>query len=116
MDTALWIVVAAALTAIMTGAGALPFLVVRKVGDRTIGWSNAAAAGLMLAAPDYLFVETFQPFLPMGLGLVAGAMIWMVFSELYPDALAKVDHGSAATAVTLAFSAMMAFQILVLAH
>ncbi|MDZ7709472.1 MAG: hypothetical protein U5K36_04810 [Roseovarius sp.] len=43
-------------------------------------------------------------------------MIWMVFSELFPDALEKVDSGSAATAVTLAFSAMMAFQMLVLAH
>jgi len=247
LETALWIVVAAALlTAIMTGAGALPFLVVRKIGDRTIGWSNAGAAGLMLAAshsliaegvsldvtltlvgvlvglgaivvadrllagagdvqvadlqgaggakallilgimtahsfaegvgvgvsfagseglgayittaiafhnvpeglaialvlvprgspvwkaalwavftslpqpimaaPAYLFVETFQPFLPVGLGLAAGAMIWMVFSELYPDALEKVDHGAAATAVTLAFSAMMAFQMLVLAR
>ena len=90
MDTALWIVIAAALlTAIMTGAGALlPFL----------------------------FVETFRPFLPVGLGLEAGAMIWMVFSELYPDALEKVDHGSAATAVTLDSSFMMTFQLLVLAH
>ena len=247
MDTTLWIVGAAAfLTAIMTGAGALPFLFFRKLGDRTIGWSNAAAAGLMLAAshalvaegvsldvtlvmagvlaglgaivladrllsgagevevadlqganaakalmilgimtahsfaegvgvgvsfagsdglgayittaiafhnvpeglaialvlvprgspawkaglwaiftslpqpimaiPSYLFVETFRPFLPVGLGLAAGAMIWMVFSELYPDALDKVKSGSAATVVTLAFSAMMAFQMLVLAH
>ncbi|MCM2563628.1 ZIP family metal transporter [Lutimaribacter sp. EGI FJ00015] len=247
MDTTIWIVVAAALlTAIMTGVGALPFLFVKKVGHRTVGWSNAAAAGLMLAAshslvaegvslditltllgvllglgaivladrllsgagdvevadlqgagaakallilgimtahsfaegvgvgvsfagsdglgayittaiafhnvpeglaialvlvprgspvwkaalwaiftslpqpimaaPSYLFVETFRPFLPIGLGLAAGAMIWMVFSELYPDALEKVDSGSTATAVTLAFSAMMAFQMLVLAH
>lgn len=247
MDTSLWIVIAAALlTAIMTGVGALPFLFVRQIGERTMGWSNAAAAGLMLAAshsliaegvsldvtltlvgvlvglgaivvadrvlsgaegvevadlqgagaakallilgimtahsfaegigvgvsfagseglgayittaiafhnvpeglaialvliprgtpvwkaalwaiftslpqpimaaPAYLFVETFQPFLPVGLGLAAGAMIWMVFSELYPDALENVNHGSAATAVTLAFSAMMAFQMLVLAH
>ncbi|TQE98485.1 MAG: ZIP family metal transporter [Spiribacter salinus] len=246
METSIWTVVAAALvTAIMTGAGALPFLFVRKLGERTVGWSNAAAAGLMLAAshsliaegvslditltlvgalaglgviviadrllagtgdvevadlqgagaakallilgimtahsfaegvgvgvsfsgseglgtyittaiafhnvpeglavalalvpkgspiwkaalwaiftslpqpimaaPAYLFVETFRPFLPVGLGLAAGAMIWMVFSELFPDALDKVDHGSAATAVTLAFSAMMAFQMLVLA-
>ena len=247
MDTSLWIVMAAALvTAIMTGAGALPFLFVKKLGKRTVGWSNAAAAGLMLAAshsliaegasldvpltlagvlvglgaivladrllsgagavevadlqgvgaakallilgimtahsfaegvgvgvsfagseglgtyittaiafhnvpeglaialvlvpkgspvwkaalwaiftslpqpimaaPAYLFVETFRPFLPVGFGLAAGAMIWMVFSELFPDALEKVDSGSAATAVTLAFMAMMAFQMLVLAH
>jgi zinc transporter ZupT len=247
METALWIVAAAALvTAIMTGVGALPFLFVRKLGDRTMGWSNAAAAGLMLAAshsliaegvsidvtltmvgvlsglaaivladrllsragevevadlhganaakallilgimtahsfaegvgvgvsfagseglgayittaiafhnvpeglaialvlvprgspvwkaglwaiftslpqpimavPSYLFVETFRPFLPVGLGLAAGAMIWMVFSELFPDALEKVDKGSAATATTLALVVMMAFQMLVLAH
>lgn len=247
METSLWIVVAAALvTAIMTGVGALPFLFVRKLGKRTVGWSNAAAAGLMLAAshsliaegvslditltmvgvlvglgaiviadrllagagdvevanlrgagaakallilgimtahsfaegvgvgvsfagseglgayittaiafhnvpeglaialalvpkgtpvwkaglwaiftslpqpimaaPAYLFVETFRPFLPVGLGLAAGAMIWMVFSELFPDALENVDSGSAATVVTLAFSCMMAFQMLVLAH
>ena len=43
-------------------------------------------------------------------------MIWMVFSELYPDALEKTDKGSAATAVTLSFLIMLAFQILVLAH
>ena len=34
----------------------------------------------------------------------------------YPDALEKTDKGSAATAVTLAFLIMMAFQMLVLAH
>jgi zinc transporter ZupT len=70
----------------------------------------------IMAAPSYLFVETFRPFLPVGLGLAAGAMIWMVFSELFPDALEKVESGSAATAVTLAFAAMLAFQMLVLAH
>ncbi|WP_371059570.1 ZIP family metal transporter [Rhodosalinus sp. 5P4] len=247
METTLLIVVAAAmLTAIMTGVGALPFLFVKKLGNRTMGWSNAAAGGLMLAAshsliaegatlditltlvgvlvglgaivladrllsgagevdvadlhganatkallilgimtahsfaegvgvgvsfagseglgafittaiafhnvpeglaialvlvprgspvwkaglwaiftslpqpimaaPSYLFVETFRPFLPVGLGLAAGAMIWMVFAELFPEATEKVDTGSAATAVTLAFSVMMAFQMLVLAH
>ena len=247
MEISILIVVAAALvTAIMTGAGALPFLFVRKLGERTVGWSNAAAAGLMLAAshsliaegvslditltlvgvlvglgaiviadrllagtgdvevanlqgagaakallilgimtahsfaegvgvgvsfsgseglgtyittaiafhnvpeglavalalvpkgspiwkaalwaiftslpqpimagPAYLFVETFRPFLPVGLGLAAGAMIWMVFAELFPDALETVTPTSAATAVTLAFAAMMAFQMLVLAH
>jgi zinc transporter ZupT len=247
METSLWIVAAAALvTAIMTGVGALPFLFVKNLGKRTMGWSNAAASGLMLAAshsliaegasldivltlagvvaglgaivvadrllagagevevadlegasatkallilgimtahsfaegvgvgvsfagteglgtfittaiafhnvpeglaialvlipkgspvwkvalwavftslpqpimavPSYLFVETFRPFLPVGLGLAAGAMIWMVFSELFPAALENVESGSAATAVTLAFAAMMAFQMLVLAY
>lgn len=247
METSLWVVIGAALvTAIMTGVGALPFLFIKNLGKRVIGWSNAAAAGLMLAAshslisegasldvtltlvgvltglgaivlanrfltgahemeladlqganaakallilgimtahsfaegvgvgvsfagtdglgvfittaiafhnvpeglaialvlvprgtpvwkaglwaiftslpqpimaaPAYLFVEIFEPFLPIGLGLAAGAMIWMVFSELFPDALENVDGGSAATVVTLAFSAMIAFQLLVLAY
>ncbi len=247
MDTSLWFVVAAAmLTAIMTGVGALPFLFVKHLGKHTMGWSNAAAAGLMLAAshsliaegvtlnitltfvgvllglgaillsnrllsregevevadlsganatkalmilgimtahsfaegigvgvafagseglatfittaiafhnvpeglaialilvprgtpvwkagiwaiftslpqplmavPAYLFVDAFRPLLPVGLGLAAGAMIWMVFSELFPEALEKVRSSSAASAVTLAFAAMMAFQMLVLSH
>lgn len=247
METTLLFVFAAAFfTAIMTGAGALPFLFFKHIGDRALGFSNAAAAGLMLAAshglvgegvsldvgltlagmlaglalivlanrflsrgddveiadlsgagagkallilgimtahsfaegvgvgvsfageeglgafittaiafhnvpeglaialvlvprgspvwkvalwaiftslpqpimavPAYLFVEMFRPFLPVGLGLAAGAMIWMVFSELYPDALKKVDHASAASVVTLCFLAMMAFQMLVISH
>lgn len=245
METSLWIVLGAALiTAVMTGAGAAPFLFVKRLGDRTVGLANAAAAGLMLAAshslivegtslnvtltlvgvvvglaaivladrlladhdevavadlqganaakallilgimtahsfaegvgvgvsfagsdglgafittaiafhnvpeglaialvliprgspvwkaalwavftslpqpimagPAYLFVETFRPFLPIGLGLAAGAMIWMVFAELFPDATEKVSPGTAATGVTLAFAVMMAFQLLVI--
>jgi zinc transporter ZupT len=70
----------------------------------------------IMAAPSFLFVESFRPFLPLGLGVAAGAMIWMVFSELFPDALENVESGSAATAVALAFAAMMAFQMLVLPH
>ncbi len=58
MDISLWVVVAAALsTTIMTGVGALPFLSVKKLGKRTIGWSNAAAAGFMLAASHSLIAE-----------------------------------------------------------
>ena len=247
METSILIVIGAAfLTAVMTGVGALPFLFARTLGPRTVGWSNAAAAGLMLAAshsliaeavsldvalaltgvlaglaaimaanrlladrddteiadlqgagatkallilgimtahsfaegvgvgvsfagsdglgafittaiafhnvpeglaialvlvprgtpvwkaalwaiftslpqplmaaPAFWFVELFRPVLPVGLGLAAGAMIWMVFSELFPEAQEKVDSSSAATAVTLAFALMMAFQLLVLSH
>lgn len=243
--TLLTVTIAAAITAIMTGFGALPFLFVRDIGDRAIGWSNAAAAGLMLAAshsliaegvslsagltlagvliglaailasdrlldkagdfeiadleganaarallilgimtahsfaegigvgvsfagdeglgvfitaaiafhnvpeglaialvlvprgtavwkaalwaiftslpqplmaaPAFVFVEWFRPLLPVGLGLAAGAMIWMVFAELTPDALKKSSPNSAGAVIVLAFAAMMAFQLFVLA-
>ncbi|HKK30963.1 MAG TPA: ZIP family metal transporter, partial [Alphaproteobacteria bacterium] len=68
----------------------------------------------LMAAPAFLFVETFRPFLPFGLGLAAGAMIWMVLAELIPDALKKASPESVGTSATLAFAVMLAFQILVL--
>ncbi|MFP3921856.1 MAG: ZIP family metal transporter [Dichotomicrobium sp.] len=238
------VLIAAAITAIMTGVGALPFLFVRRVGGSTLGYSNAAAAGLMLAAshsliaegvainaeralvgvlvglgaimvsnrlipsgdglevanlggvdarkaflilgimtahsfaegigvgvsfggtealglfittaiafhnvpeglaislvlvprgtpvwqaagwsiftslpqplmavPAFLFVQTFEPFLPIGLGIAAGAMIWMVFAELIPDAMDEISGHATGTAVTLAFALMLAFQLLLL--
>ena len=242
--TLLTVTIAATITAIMTGVGALPFLFVRNIGDRAVGWSSAAAAGLMLAArhslvsegvslsaglalagvllglaailvsdrllaraghfeiadlqgasaarallilgimtahsfaegigvgvsfagdeglgvfittaiafhnvpeglaialvlvprgtpvwkaalwavftslpqplmaaPAFVFVEWFRPLLPVGLGLAAGAMIWMVFSEITPDALKKSSSKSVGAVIVLAFAAMMALQLFVL--
>lgn len=242
--TLLTVTIAAAITAIMTGVGALPFMFVRDVSERTIGIANAAAAGLMLAAshslvaegvslnpslalagvllglgailasdrllervgnfeiadlqgasavrallilgimtahsfaegigvgvsfagdeglgvfitsaialhnvpeglaialvlvprgtpvwkaalwaiftslpqplmaaPAFIFVEWFRPMLPVGLGLAAGAMIWMVFSELAPDALRKSSGRTVGAVVVLAFAGMMFFQVIVL--
>ncbi len=39
----------------------------------------------LLAVPSFLLVELFEPFLPIGMGLAAGAMIWICFSELLPE-------------------------------
>ena len=69
----------------------------------------------LMAAPAFVFVEWFRPLLPVGLGLAAGAMIWMVFAELTPDALKKSSPNSAGAVIVLAFAAMMAFQLFVLA-
>lgn len=68
----------------------------------------------LMAVPSYLFIEAFQPLLPMGFGLAAGAMIWLVFSELVPEANEHESSDNVAIAVTLAFAAMIAFQYLVL--
>ena len=68
----------------------------------------------LMAVPSYLFVEAFEPFLPVGFGIAAGAMIWMVFAELIPDANKHASSSAVGIAVTLAFAAMLAFQYLVL--
>lgn len=68
----------------------------------------------LMAVPAFLFVRIFRPFLPVGLGLAAGAMIWMVFAELIPDAMEEINGETVGLAVTLAFAGMMAFQYFVL--
>ena len=66
-------------------------------------------------APLYLllaFVEAFGPLLPYGLGFAAGAMTWMVFAELLPDAGREAPDRLFAV-VALSVFGMLAFQILV---
>ena len=64
-----------------------------------------------MAVPAFLLVEAFRLFLPFGLGVAAGAMIWRVFAELLPDALEEAPSGEVAIATTLAVTAMTAFQV-----
>lgn len=47
----------ALLTALATGLGALPFIFIRGISDRTVAFSNAIAAGLMLGASFSLLAE-----------------------------------------------------------
>jgi len=68
----------------------------------------------IMAVPSFLIVEAFESFLPVGFGIAAGAMIWMVFAELIPDAMKNASASAVGVAVTLAFAAMLAFQYLLL--
>jgi zinc transporter ZupT len=70
----------------------------------------------IMAVPAYLFVTAFSAALPVGLGFAAGAMIWMVFAELVPDAIKAVEPRWASAAVVLAFTLFAAFQLFVLPH
>lgn len=66
----------------------------------------------LIAVPAFLFVEQFKPFLPVGLGLAAGAMIWMVVSELLPEAFKNSKKEHVATLATIAVALMTLFQTL----
>jgi len=87
-------------------------LVPRGVSALKAGWWSVFSSlpQPLMAVPAFLFVFAFQPFLPVGLGFAAGAMIWMVFSELIPESVEKASHSEIAGTVTLAIIAMMIFQ------
>jgi zinc transporter, ZIP family len=64
----------------------------------------------IMAVPAFVFVDMFEPILPVGLGFAAGAMVWMVATELAPDAL---DEGRARTVLftgLVSFAGMFVFQ------
>ncbi|MEO1022346.1 MAG: ZIP family metal transporter [Bacteroidota bacterium] len=81
---------------------------------KAMGWSIFSSLPQpLMAVPAFLFVEAFRDYLPFGLGLAAGAMIWMVFVELIPEALEKCSPKSIGFWVTIAIIGMSAFQILI---
>ena len=87
---------------------------------RGVGWVRAAFWSIfsslpqpLMAVPAFFFVEVFRPLLPYGLGFAAGAMIWMVFSELVPDANEEASSNLVAVVITVSAVAMVAFQVLI---
>lgn len=80
---------------------------------QAVGWSIFSSLPQpLLAVPAFMFVSFFAPFLPIGLGLAAGAMIWMTLSELIPEALENATSPMIASAVTMAIAGMLLFELL----
>jgi zinc transporter ZupT len=64
----------------------------------------------LLAVPAFLFVEAFHAALPYGLGFAAGAMAYMVFEDLLPEAYGAARRSVVAAIVSIALVGMVVFQ------
>ena len=82
---------------------------------RAAGWSVFSSLPQpLLAVPAFLLVEAFEPFLPVGLGFAAGAMLWLVARELLPEALGEARPATVLATMAASAAAMIAFQLAVL--
>jgi zinc transporter ZupT len=82
VDT-LTVFIAALITALATGLGALPLLFRHDTGPRALGLANAAASGVMAAASVSLFVEGADRSGARSVaGLLAGAVFVLVVSRV----------------------------------
>src|ERR687897_1520392 len=111
----LFITLAIAVHNVPEGLAISLVLVPRGVGvGRAAFWSVFSSLPQpLMALPAFLFVEVFRPLLPYGLGFAAGAMAWMGFAELLPDARKEAPARLVAAVVALSILAMLAFQALV---
>jgi zinc transporter ZupT len=76
-----------------------------------VGWSVFSSLPQpLMAVPAFVFVEFFRPVLPYGLGFAAGAMVYMVFLELLPEAYEAVKPHVVGAVVTASLGAMILFQ------
>jgi ZIP family zinc transporter len=111
----LFIALALAVHNIPEGLAISLVLVPRGIGvGRAALWSIFSSVPQpLMAVPAFVFVALFTPLLPLGLGFAGGAMAWMVFSELVPDALEETDGTKVIVVVALSAAAMVASQYLI---
>src|SRR3989304_3725612 len=80
-------------------------------GWACIGWSIFTSLPQpLLAVPAALAVAFFRPLVPIGFGFAAGAMGFLVFSEMIPEGIERSGRTNLAAAVVVGFLVMMLMQ------
>lgn len=112
MTLALVIVLAIAVHNVPEGVAISAVLRPEGVGVwQCAGWSIVSSLPQpLMAVPAFLLVETFSRVLPYGIGFAAGAMIFMVFEEILPQAYDHERRHPVAVTVTVTLIAMLIFQ------
>jgi zinc transporter ZupT len=92
-----------------------PILVRKQLLGNSLGIyeTSSSVPQQLMASPAFASVEAFRPLLPYGLGFAAGAMVWMVFAELLPDARKEAPDRLFALVLALSVAAMVAFRVLI---
>jgi zinc transporter ZupT len=115
LDLGLFITTAIAVHNIPEGLAISLVLIPRGTSPGRPAWWSifSSLPQPLMAVPAFLFVEIFRTYLPMGLGFAGGAMIWMVFAELIPDAIEESKTSIVATTITISIALMIIFQTLI---
>lgn len=75
------------------------------------GWSVFSSLPQpILAVPAFLLVDAVAPALPYAMGFAAGAMVFMVFEELLPEAYEEGSRARVGLLTSIAVVAMILFQ------
>ena len=64
----------------------------------------------LMAVPAFIFVHSFLPLLPVGLGFAGGAMMWVAFMELLLEAYEDTDLVTTGVVSTAALAVMISVQ------
>ena len=93
-------------------AVSLPLRAAGVSGWKCVGWAIVSGIPQPLAAiPAYLAVIAFRPILPYAFGVAAGAMFYLVLSEMIPESRAnEAQRQSSALAAMTGFLGMMFLQ------
>jgi zinc transporter ZupT len=79
---------------------------------QAIGWSIfSSIPQVLMAVPAFLFIEQFRALLAPGLGFAAGAMIFMCFSELIPEARKNLSRTQVSTGAIIAGTLLFALEL-----